>query len=84
MRIAEQDGGMHWLYWRIGVPGRVVMMQRLPCPPRNKATDPCLKPRWSDFFRGSGTADPKRSKSRGGYNSAIKMPAVKSSLSFDF
>jgi len=34
------------------------------------------------IFPGSGVADSQRSESRGGYRSAIKMPAVKSCCNF--
>jgi len=36
------------------------------------------------FFPGSGVAASKRSESRSGYSSAIKMPPVKSSRNFAF
>jgi len=34
------------------------------------------------IFQGSGVADPKRSESRGGCNSSVKMSAVKASRNF--
>jgi len=44
----------------------------------NATTDPGSNPLRSDFYR----VDSKRSESRSGYSSAIKMPTVTSSLNF--
>jgi len=49
-----------------------------------EATDPALILGGGRFFPGSDAADAKRSESRGGYSSAIKTSAVKSSCSLLF